>query len=131
MDQADALVQMQQSLLEQNKQGKRNDPPIKEGEDHFKKMFTFIQRKVEYENYSFKHPNLLAVVIESINQKVTDNQRMFTHLYYRFHVSQDLTIGDLAETIKFKMNCQIENHMDKISKKDKVIFFNENISISE
>jgi hypothetical protein len=33
--------------------------------------------------------------------------------------------------MKFKMNCQIENHMDKISKKDKVIFFNENISISE
>lgn len=67
MDQADALVQMQQSLLEQQKPIKRNDPKIQVGEDHFKKLFTFIQRKVEYENYSFKHPNLLAVVIESIN----------------------------------------------------------------
>ena len=109
----------------------RNDPKIYEGEDHFKKLFTFIQRKVEYENFSFKHPNLLAVVIESINQKVTDNQRMFTHLYYRFHVSQDLSVGDLAEIMKFKMNCQIESHIDKISKKDKIVFFNENISVSE
>jgi len=73
----------------------------------------------------------LAVVIESINQKVTDNQRMFTSLFYRFHVSMDLSTGDLAEIIKFKMNCQIDNHMDKITKKDKVVFFNENISIME
>ena len=60
--------------------------------DHYKKRFTFIQRKVEYENYRFKHPTLLAVVIELINNKVTDNQRMFQNIYYRFHVSQDLSI---------------------------------------
>jgi hypothetical protein len=42
LDQADALVQMQQSLLENPKVAKRNDPKIYEGEDHFKKLFTFI-----------------------------------------------------------------------------------------
>ena len=39
-------------------------------------------------------------------------------------MSQDLTIGDLAEILKFKMNCKIENHLDKISRKDKVILKN-------
>ena len=43
----------------------------------------------------------------------------------------DLSTGDLAEIIKFKMNCQIDNTLDKITKKDKVVFFNENISIME
>ena len=80
---------------------------INEGVDHYKKIFTFIQRKVEYENFRFKHPTLLAIVIEAINTKVTDNQRMFTSIFYRFHVSQDITIGDLAETIKFRINCQV------------------------
>lgn len=56
---------------------------------------------------------------------------MFTSLFYRFHVSMDLSTGDLAEIIKFKMNCQIDNTLDKITKKDKVVFFNENISIME
>lgn len=56
---------------------------------------------------------------------------MFTNIYYRFHVSQDLTIGDLAEILKFKMNCKIENHLDKITRKDKVILFNESISLLE
>jgi hypothetical protein len=109
----------------------RQDPAIHEGIDHYKKLFSFIQRKVEYENYRFKHPTLLAVVIESINTKVTDNQRMFSKLYYRFHLSQDLTIGDVAESLKFKLNTMIESPFDKITKADKCIFFNENISLSE
>ena len=29
------------------------------------------------------------------------------------------------------MNCRIENHLDKISRKDKVIIFNENVSLLE
>lgn len=53
-------------------QQKKLEPIIVQGEDHFKKLFTFLQRKIEYENYRFKHPTLLAVVIESINEKVTD-----------------------------------------------------------
>jgi hypothetical protein len=56
---------------------------------------------------------------------------MFTQLYYRFHLSQDLTLGDLAETLKFKMNAQIESPFDKISTKQKIVFFNENVSISD
>ena len=38
-----------------------------EGIDHYKKLFSFTQRKVEFENFRFKHPAMLAVVIESIN----------------------------------------------------------------
>ena len=100
------------------------------GEDHYKKLFTFIQRKVEYENFRFKHPTLLAVVMESINSRITDRQRMFTKLFYRYHLSQDLSIADLQEVIKFKINAFIENLEDKITRKDKVIFFNENVSIA-
>mmetsp|Transcript_7491 Transcript_7491/g.12655 ORF Transcript_7491/g.12655 Transcript_7491/m.12655 type:complete len:150 (-) Transcript_7491:37-486(-) len=121
---------MQHNLLS-SKQQQRQDPQIREGEDFYKKLFTFIQRKVEYENFRFKHPSLVAVVIEAINTKITDNQRMFRHLFYRFHVSQDLSVKDLQETVKFKINSRIESSLDKISKKDKVIFFNENISVSE
>ena len=43
-----------------------------EGLDHYKKLFSFTQRKVEFENFRFKHPSLLAVVIEGINNKVID-----------------------------------------------------------
>ena len=35
--------------------------------------FSFTaQRKVEFENFRFKHPSMLAVVIESINTQVID-----------------------------------------------------------
>jgi hypothetical protein len=109
----------------------RSDPKVREGEDHFKKIFTYIQRKVEYENFRFKHPTLLAVCIESINSRITDRQRMFTRLFFRYHVSQDLSIADLQETIKFKINSKIDTNLDKISKKDKIVCFNENISIAQ
>jgi len=65
-----------QANMMADKDRRRIDPKITEGEDHFKKLYTFIQRKVEYENFRFKHPTLLAVSIESINTKITDNQRM-------------------------------------------------------
>lgn len=55
---------------------------------------------------------------------------MFSKLYYRFHVSQDLSIADLQEILKFKMNTLIDRDIDKVSTKDKLIFFNENVSIS-
>ena len=73
-----------------NNQQQKKGPteiPINEGVDHYKKIFSFIQRKVEYENFRFKHPTLVAIVVEAINTKVTDNQRMFTKIFYRFHVS--------------------------------------------
>ena len=62
---------------------------------------------------------------------MTDNQKNFRDLYFRFHVSQDLTIGDLQEVIKFKLNCKIDNPSQKIVVKDKVVLFNENISLLE
>ena len=129
MNRSDMVSHMQQNLITDEKV-QRRDPEIREGVDHYKKLFSFIQRKVEYENYRFKHPTLLAVVIESINSKVTDSQRMFTKLFFRFHLSQDLTIGDLAESLKFKMNSQIDSPFDKIHIKEKVVFFNDNVSIS-
>ena len=46
-------------------------------------------------------------------------------------MSQDLTIGDLSEIIKFKLNSRIEMPIDKISTKDKIVFFNESISLLE
>ena len=73
----------------------QSDAKITEGIDHYKRLFSFVQRKVEYENFRFKHPSLLALVVESINNRVTDKQRDFRNLYYRFHVSQDLTVKDL------------------------------------
>ena len=42
-----------------------------------------------------------------------------------------MTIGDLAESLKFKMNSQIDSPFDKIHIKEKVVFFNDNVSISE
>ena len=69
--------------------------------------------------------------MEAINTKVTDNQRMFTRIFYRFHVSQDLTIGDVAETIKFRINCQIADPKEKIVTKDRIVIFNDNVSIAE
>ena len=86
-----------------------------EGLDHYKKMFSFTQRKVEYENFRFKHPSLLAVVIESINQKVIENQRLIGRFFFRFHVSDDLSIGELSEIMKFKINAKIVTAHDKLT----------------
>ena len=36
---------------------------------------------------------------------------------------------DLAETLKFKLNCKIEDSEDKIVTKDKIVLFNENVSL--
>ena len=89
------------------------------------------QRKVEYENFRFKHPTLLAVVIESINSKVIDNQRLIGKFYFRFHVSDDLTIGELSEIMKFKINAKINNIAVRLNNRERVVFFNQRISVSE
>lgn len=73
----------------------------------FMSYINLAQRKVEYENFRFKHPSLLAVVIEGINNKVIDNQKMIGRFFFRFHVSEDLTIGELSEIMKFKVNAKI------------------------
>jgi len=79
---------------------------------------------VEYENFKFKHPSLLAVVIEHIENKVIDNQKLIGRFFFRFHVSDDLSIGELAEIMKFKINAKIVNPNARLVAKDRVVFFN-------
>ena len=47
------------------------------------------------------------MVIESINSKVIDRQRLIGKFFFRFHVSDDLNIGELVEIMKFKVNAKI------------------------
>jgi hypothetical protein len=79
---------------------------------------------VEYENFKFKHPSLLAVVIEHIETKVIDNQKLIGRFFFRFHVSDDLSIGELAEIMKFKINAKIFNPSARLVARDRVVFFN-------
>ena len=82
------------------------------------------QRKVEFENFRFKHPSLLAVVIESINSKVIDRQRIIGKFFFRFHVSDDLNIGELCEIMKFKINAKILEPSIRLTQKERIVFFN-------
>jgi len=74
---------------------------------------------------------LLAVVIESINSKVIETQKQVGRFFFRFHVSDDLTVGELAEIMKFKINAKIVTPIDRLTSKERVIFFNQRISIGE
>ena len=71
------------------------------------------------------------MVIESINSKVIDNQRLIGKFYFRFHVSDDLTIGELSEIMKFKINAKIHNMAVRLNNRERVVFFNQRISVSE
>jgi hypothetical protein len=86
---------------------------------------------VEYENFRFKHPSLLAVVIESINVKVIDNQRLIGRFFFRFHVSDDLTIGELSEIMKFKINAKLQSNEQRLFSRERVVFFNNRISVTD
>jgi Autophagy protein Atg8 ubiquitin like len=74
---------------------------------------------------------LLAVVIESINVKVIENQKVIGKFFYRFHVSEDLAVSELAEIIKFKINSKIREDEDKLGPKERILFFNNRLSVSE
>ena len=74
---------------------------------------------------------MLAVVIESINTKVLENQKIVGKFFYRFHVSEDLLISELAEIMKFKINSKIRDDEDKLGAKDRVIFFNNRQTVLE
>ena len=71
------------------------------------------------------------MVIESINVKVTDTQKMIGKFFYRFHVSEDLTVGELADIMKFKINTKIREEEDKLGPKERIIFFNNRNNVSE
>ena len=74
---------------------------------------------------------MLAVVIESINTKVIDSQRLVGRFFFRFHVSDDINIGELQEIMKFKINVKIQNPMERLTSKERVVFFNQRISVGE
>jgi hypothetical protein len=48
----------------------------------YKKVFDFVQRKVEFENYRFKYPTLVGVVLESVDSRVLESQRMTGSINY-------------------------------------------------
>ena len=50
---------------------------------------------------------------------------------YRFHVSETLTLGEIGEVLKFKINTLIEDDFSKLGIKDKAIFFNSGVSLFE
>ena len=60
-----------------------------------------------------------------------DNQKVIGKFFYRFHVSDDLTIGELSEIIKFKINTKIREEEDKLGLKERILFFNNLLSVSE
>jgi len=66
---------------------------------------------------------MLAVVIESINNQVIENQRMLGKFFFRFHISDDIMIGELSEIIKFKINVKITDPLQRLTAKEKIIFF--------
>ena len=86
---------------------------------------------MEYENFRFKHPTLLAVVIESINNKVIERQRIIGKFFFRFHVSDDLNVGELCEIMKFKINAKIQDPTLRLNQKERIVFFNQRISVGE
>ena len=77
------------------------------------------------------------MVIESLNTQVIENQRILGRFFYRFHVSDDLTIGEVAEIMKFKLNTKIRSigtsndEEDKLGPKERLLFFNNRLSVSE
>ena len=46
-------------------------------------------------------------------------------------MSDDLTVGELAEIIKFKVNSRIEEEDFKLGPKERILFFNNRLSCSE
>jgi hypothetical protein len=53
-------------------------------------------------------------VLESINVKVIDNQKVIGKFFYRFHVSEDLQVSELAEIMKYKINTKIREEEEKL-----------------
>ena len=71
------------------------------------------------------------MVVESINVKVIENQKIIGKFFYRFHVSEDMSIAELAEIIKFKLNTKIREDEDKLGPKERILFFNNRMSVSD
>ena len=63
--------------------------------------------------------------------KVIDNQRLIGRFFFRFHVSDDLTIGELSEIMKFKINAKLQNQGQRLFSRERVVFFNNRISVTD
>ena len=74
---------------------------------------------------------MLAVVIESINQRILDSQKIIGKWFFRFHVSDDISIAELSEIMKFKINVKITDPNQRLTQKEKVVFFNNSVSVTE
>jgi len=107
---------------------------LQEGSDSYRNLFTFTQRKIEYENYRFKYPSLVAVVVESLPTQIVETQKLIGNFFYRFHVSDDVCMGELAEILKFKINSKIPNEELKLgcgNVKERILFMTNRISVGE
>lgn len=71
------------------------------------------------------------MVIESINNKVIERQRIIGKFFFRFHVSDDLNVGELCEIMKFKINAKIQDPTLRLNQKERIVFFNQRISVGE
>lgn len=60
-----------------------------------------------------------------------ENQKIVGKFFYRFHISDDLTIGELSEIIKFKINSRVKEEDDKLGPRERILFFNNRLSCSE
>ena len=83
-----------------------------------------MQRKLEYENFRFKYPTLLGIVVETLPNGILEGQKDVGVFNFRFHISQTLTLGEIGEVLKFKINTSIEDELLKLGTKDKVVMFN-------
>lgn len=70
-------------------------------------------------------------MVESINVKVVDNQKIVGKFFYRFHISEDLQVSELAEIMKFKINTKIRDDEDKLGPKERILFFNNRQSVAD
>lgn len=68
-----------------------------------KQVFDFVQRKVEYENFRFKYPTLIGIVLETLPTQLLEKQKDIGVFNFRFHISQSLTLGEIGEVLKFKI----------------------------
>ena len=57
--------------------------------------------------------------------------KLIGNINYRFHVSETLTLGEISEVVKFKINTLIQDEYMKLGIKDKLVMFNSGVSLFE
>ena len=49
---------------------------------------------------------------------------MLGKVFYRFHISEDMLVSEMAEILKFRLNSKIREEEDKLGPKDRILVFN-------